>query len=308
VNSIPRPRGVLAPVVTPFTADLRPDAERLVRRCRELLAQHVGLAVFGTTSEGNSLSTSEKLALLAALIEGQVPPQSLMPGTGCCAFPDTVELTRRAVAHGCAGVLMLPPFYYKGLGDDGLFASYSEVIERVGDAHLRVYLYHIPQVSQVPITHALIERLLARYPGTIAGIKDSSGDWDNTRALLERFQPQGFDVFPGSESFLLATLRLGGAGCISATANVNAAAIARLARDWRNPDADSQQTEIDRVRAAFQAFPMIPALKAAIARFFGDEAWAIVRPPLVGLSADQRTQLLARLDSIGFAMASTSVA
>ena len=137
-----------------------------------------------------------------------------------------MELTRRAVAHGCGGVLMLPPFYYKDVSDDGLFASFAEVIERVGDPRLRVYLYHIPPVSRVPLSLALIERLLQRYPGTVAGIKDSSGDWDNTRAMLERFQPRGFDVFSGSETFLLATLRAGGAGCISATANVNPAAIA----------------------------------------------------------------------------------
>ena len=132
--------------------------------------------------------------------------------------------------HGCGGVLMLPPFYYKGVSDDGLFASYAEVIERVGDARLRVYLYHIPPVSHVPISLALIERLLQRYPGIVAGIKDSSGDWNNTQAMLERFQPRGFDVFSGSETFLLATLRAGGAGCISATANVNPAAIAQLDR------------------------------------------------------------------------------
>src|SRR5439155_11919801 len=136
----------------------------------------------------------------------------------------------------CAGVLMLPPFYYKNVSDEGLFRSYAEVIERVGDARLRIYLYHIPPVSQVPISLALIERLLDAYPGTIAGIKDSSGDWNNTHAMLERFQPQGFDVFAGSETFLLATLRGGGAGCISATANVNP----RRSRRW--PGSGSTRT------------------------------------------------------------------
>ena len=183
----PVPAGVLAPVVTPFTADLRPDAPRLVRHARWLLANDVGLAVFGTNSEGNSLSVGEKIGLLEALVAAELPPARMMPGTGCCALPDTVELTRRAVALGCAGALMLPPFYYKGVADDGLFASYAEVIERVGDARLRIFLYHIPQVSQVPLSLALIGRLLDAYPGTIAGIKDSSGDMANTRALLERF-------------------------------------------------------------------------------------------------------------------------
>jgi 4-hydroxy-tetrahydrodipicolinate synthase len=295
-------RGVLAPVVTPFTATLGVDASRLVRQCRWLLAQHVGLAVFGTNSEGNSLSVREKRELIDALVDADLPAARMMPGTGLCALPETVELTRHAVQRGCAGVLMLPPFYYKGVSDDGLFASFAEVIERVGEAGLRIYLYHIPRVSQVPITLSLIDRLLDRYPGTIAGIKDSSGDFANTQAMLERFQPRGFDVYCGSETFLLATLRGGGAGCISATANVNPAAIARLARDWRSPEAPAQQAALDAVRLAFQQFPMIPALKEAVAQFGRDDGWRIVRPPLTALDQEQRTALRARLDALAFDM------
>jgi 4-hydroxy-tetrahydrodipicolinate synthase len=295
-------RGVLAPVITPFATDLRPDAARLVRHCRWLLAQDVGLAVFGTNSEANSMTVPEKLELLDALVEAGIPAARMMPGTGCCAFPDTVLLTRHAVEAGCGGVLMLPPFYYKGVSDDGLFASYAEVIERVGDPRLRIYLYHIPPVSQVPISLALIERLLERYPTAIAGVKDSSGDFDNTRAMLERFAPMGFAVFSGSESFLLATLRGGGAGCISATANVNPAAIAALAREWQCADAESRQAKLDAVRAIFQRFPMIPALKGAVAHFAADQAWANVRPPLVALTASQRSQCIAALTTIGFTM------
>ena len=302
VVSSHRVRGVFAPVVTPFEADLRPDATRLVRHCRWLLDQDVGLAVFGTNSEANSLTVREKLDLLDALAAAGIPAERMMPGTGCCAFPDTVELTRRAVAQGCAGVLMLPPFYYKGVSDDGLFSSYAEVIERVADDRLRIYLYHIPPVSQVPISFALIERLLARYPRAIAGIKDSSGDWNNTRAMLDRFQPLGFDVFAGSETFLLATLRAGGAGCISATANVNPRAIATLARGWRKPDAEVRQAALDRIRATFQKSPMIPALKAAIAHFSGDDGWAVVRPPLVALSVDERHRFIDALTPIPFAI------
>src|SRR5215831_5195617 len=138
-----RPRGVLAPVVTPFTSDLLPDTARFIRQCRWLLDNDVGLAVFGTNSEGNSLTVAEKLELLDALVDAGVPASRMMPGTGTCALPDTVELTRRAVAHGCGGVLMLPPFYYKGVSDDGLFAFLSGVIDKVGSTQLRVYLYHI---------------------------------------------------------------------------------------------------------------------------------------------------------------------
>ena len=297
-----RLRGVLSPVITPFTADLAPDAARLVRHCRWLLSQDVGLAVFGTNSEGNSLSVAEKMSLLDALAEAGLPGSRMMPGTGCSALTDTVELTRHAVKLGAHGVLMLPPFYYKGVSDDGLFASYARVIERVADARLRIYLYHIPPVSQVPITLNLIERLLKAFPGVIAGIKDSSGDWENTKAMLERFQPQGFDVFAGSETFLLATLRGGGAGCISATANVNPGAISTLYREWQRPDADAQQKALDAIRGTFQKFPMIPALKAAIAHHAGEADFAVVRPPLVGLTAQQKEGLVATLQAQGFEM------
>ena len=308
MNANERFCGALAPVVTPFTADLAPDAARLVAHCRWLLDNDTGLAVFGTNSEGNSLAVPEKIALLDALVDAGLPASRMMPGTGCCALTDTVALTRHAVQSGCAGVLMLPPFYYKGVSDNGLFASYAEVIERVGDARLRIYLYHIPQVTEVPLGLALIERLLDRYPGTIAGIKDSSGHFDNTRAMLERFQPRGFDVFSGSETFLLATLRSGGAGCISATANVNPAPIAHLARDWRKTDADAQQAALDRVRTIFQSFPMVAALKAAIADFSQDENWTRLRPPLVALPREERNALVEKLRAIGFAMPGLGIA
>ena len=294
--------GVLAPVVTPFDSHLNPDSERLVRHCRWLVEQGVGLAVFGTNSEANSMSVGEKIELLDALIDAGLPPSCMMPGTGCCALTDSVALTAHAVRRGCAGVLMLPPFYYKGVSDDGLFRSYAEIIERVGDAALRIYLYHIPPVSQVPLSLALIERLLDAFPGTVAGIKDSSGDWSNTAAMLERFRPRGFSVFAGSEVFLLATLRAGGSGCITATGNVNAGPIAELARHWRDPDADSRQRALDAVRATFQKFPMISALKAAIAHYGADPQWAIVRPPLIELDAPQKAALVRSLEAAGFSM------
>jgi 4-hydroxy-tetrahydrodipicolinate synthase len=293
----------LAPVVTPFDSNLHPDPERLARHCRWLVEQDVGLAVFGTNSEANSMSVAEKIELLDALIDAGLPPSRMMPGTGCCALTDSVALTGHAVHRGCAGVLMLPPFYYKGVSDDGLFRSYSEIIDRVGQSALRIYLYHIPQVSQVPLSLALIERLLDAFPGTIAGIKDSSGDWSNTAAMLDRFQGRGFNVFAGSEIFLLATLRAGGAGCITATGNVNAGPIAELARRWRDPDADIRQRALDALRAMFQKFSMIPALKAAIAHYAADPGWTRVRPPLTELEGPQRAALIAALEAEGFSMA-----
>jgi len=199
-------------------------------------------------------------------------------------------------------VLMLPPFYYKGVSDDGLFKNFAEVIERVGDRRLRIYLYHIPPVSQVPITVPLIERLLKAYPGIVAGAKDSSGDWNNTKAYLDNFAAQGFDVFPGSETFLLQGMRGGGVGCISATANVNPGAIARLFATWRVADADAQQERLNEIRGIFARYPMIPALKAAIAHYGGDPSWTTVRPPLVEFTRQQTAALAADLDSAGFAM------
>ncbi len=295
--------GVLAPLLTPFDARLAPDPERLVRHARWLLANGcAGLAPFGTTSEANSLSVEEREQLLEALLAGGVAPSRLVPGTGCCALPDTVRLTRHAASRGCAGVLMLPPFYYKAVTDDGLFRSFAEVIERVGDARLRVYLYHIPPVAQVPIGAKLIERLLAAYPGTVVGMKDSSGDWGNTRVALDAFAREGFEVFVGSERFLLENLRHGGVGCITATGNVNAAAIDRLYREWKSDRAEALQAEVNAVRTVVERAPVIPSLKEIVAHHAADPAWRTVRPPLVGLAPAQAKALLDGLAAVGFEM------
>jgi 4-hydroxy-tetrahydrodipicolinate synthase len=294
---------VLAPVLTPFGADLAPDPVRLVRHCRWLLAHGCSaLAPFGTTSEANSLSVEERERLLDALVGGGIPPARLMPGTGCCAVPDSARLTAHAVRRGCAGVLMLPPFYYKGVSDDGLFRGFAEVIERVGDPALRVYLYHIPPVAQVGIGPALVERLLRAYPGTIAGMKDSSGDLANTRTMLDRFAKDGFDVFVGSEKLLLANLRGGGVGCITATGNVNASAIDRLFREWRSPEAEKLQEDVNAIRGAIEKVPVIPGLKAIVAHHADDPSWATVRPPLVPLAPAARDVLLAELAALRFEM------
>jgi 4-hydroxy-tetrahydrodipicolinate synthase len=242
------------------------------------------------------------MALLEALVNAGVDPKRMMPGTGCCALSDSIRLSEHAVKLGVAGVLMLPPFYYKGVSDEGLYRNFSEVIQRVGDARLRIYLYHIPPVSQVPITVNLIERLLKAYPGTIAGIKDSSGDWSNTKAFLDGFAKSGFDVFAGSETFLLQNMRHGGAGCITAGANVNPAQITSLYDAWQGAGADSMQAAVDAVRNVLQSVPMIPALKRTIAHFSGDMGWNRLRPPLVELNAAQEQQLLQGLEKLDFGM------
>lgn len=299
--STSRFEGVLAPVITPFREDLSPDAERLARHCKWLVSQGSELAVFGTNSEANSLSIKEKIELLDALYEAGVDPASMMPGTGACALTDAVELTAHAAKLKCGGVLMLPPFYYKGVSNDGLFAFFAEVLERVGDESLQIYLYHIPPMSGVPIDLALVERLAKAYPANIAGIKDSSGDWENTRAL-NGLGLDDFRVFCGSESFLLQNMQAGGAGCISATANVNPAAIRGLFDHWKAADASQRQEGLNQIRSIFQSAPMIAALKTATSHYGKDSAWLKVRPPLVPLSLQETEPLLEKLAAAGFQM------
>jgi 4-hydroxy-tetrahydrodipicolinate synthase len=295
--------GVLAPVVTPFKPDYAPDAGRFVRHCRWLLKSGcAGLAVFGTNSEANSMSVPEKRKLLEALVAGGVPAAALMPGTGHCALPDSIELTRAAVELGCAGVLMLPPFYYKGVSDEGLYRNFAEVIERVGDERLALYLYHIPPVSQVPITLNLIEKLLSKYPGIVAGVKDSSGNWANTKAMLDNFAAGGFDVFAGSEEFLLENMRNGGKGCITATGNINPGPISEVFKNFRSGESDKLQAGITATRKIVQQVPMIPALKAITAHFANDPAWRTVRPPLTELTPEQDRQVIGELKAAGFSM------
>jgi 4-hydroxy-tetrahydrodipicolinate synthase len=298
-----RIKGVLSPVVTPFKADLSPDKERFVAHCKWLMSHNCGLAVFGTNSEANSLAADERMAMLDAVVGAGVNTARMMPGTGCSSITETVKLTAHAVKHGCAGVLMLPPFYYKGVSEEGLYRHYSEVVQRVGDPRLKIYLYHIPPVAVVGITPGLVERLLKAYPNAIAGMKDSSGDWNNTKIFLDAFAKQGFDVFVGSESFLLANMKNGGVGTISATANVNPGAIHKLYAEWQNADAEQQQQRLNLVRDTVgKKYVMISALKQTIAIYANDPAWARVRPPLVELSAEQAKSLASELKQIGFTM------
>jgi 4-hydroxy-tetrahydrodipicolinate synthase len=294
--------GVLVPVLTPFTPSGEPDAGRFVAFCRWLLDQGAGgLAIFGTTSEANSMSPGERMELLDRLIEAGIPAQKLMPGTGACAITDAAMLVRHAVGHGCGGVLMLPPFYYKGVSDNGIFAFISGVIDRVGSPTLKLFLYHIPPMAVVGFSLDLVGRLVKAYPETVVGLKDSSGDWSNTAALLDRCYP-GFAVFPGSEVFLLDGLRKGAVGCITASGNVNVPGIKKVYDNWRGPQADALQAEITTLRNALQAYPMVPALKRVVAHYHKDPAWAAVRPPLVPLSQAQSAALIADLGKLGYAL------
>jgi 4-hydroxy-tetrahydrodipicolinate synthase len=292
--------GVLAPVVTPFHTDLSPDGTRLLAHCRWLLERNCGLAVFGTNSEANSLSVDERMKLLDMLIEAGLDPKRMMPGTGCCAIPDTVRLTSHAVSHGVGGVLMLPPFYYKNVSDEGIYRSFAQVIDRVGDSRLRIYLYHFPQMSAVPFSIDLVGRLREAYPGIVVGMKDSSGDRAHLESVLRAFP--GFGMFAGNEMLLLANLRSGGAGCISATANVNPAAIDRLFQNWRANDAEAIQASLDEVRRVVQQFVLVPALKKILSHYASDPEWNRLRPPLVELSEADGKSLISGLEQLGFEM------
>lgn len=294
--------GVWAPALTPLDDDLAPDSKRYAAHVLGLLdAGCHGVAIFGTTGEATSFSVDERIAALDAVLEAGAPADRLMVGTGLPALTDTVKLTRHAVSVGCRRVLMLPPFYFKGPSDEGLFNSYAEVIERVGEASLRVFLYHFPRLSGVPITPGLIERLLDAFPETVVGIKDSSGDWDSTRTLIETYP--ALAVFPGSESLLLKALEAGGVGCITATANVNATAIRGVFDAWHSgadADAGPLQDDISRVRAVFDQWTLVPALKAVIAERTGDQGWLAMRPPLTRLDGADRQRLLDTLAEAGF--------
>jgi 4-hydroxy-tetrahydrodipicolinate synthase len=291
--------GVFAPVLTPFTQRLDPDAVLFERFCRWVLSQGSGLAIFGTNSEANSLSLSERLALLSMLIEAGLPAARMMPGTGACALSDAVMLCAAAARAKAAAVLMLPPFYYKDVSEDGLFAFYAETIERVGDAALRICLYHIPQVSGVPITLKLIERLIGRYPKSVVGIKDSGGDFNNTKAMIDAFP--GFRVFCGSERFLLDTMKAGGAGCISAMANINPAAIVSLYEAWQSGEAAALQERLNMARGAFGS-NMIPALKRAVSDYGNAATFRFVRPPLIATPDAEWTRIKSHLNHLAFTM------
>ena len=293
--------GVLVPVLTPFTPSGEPDDGRFVSFCRWLLDQGAGgLAIFGTTSEANSMSPAERIELLDRLIEAGIPAQKLMPGTGACAMTDATTLVRHAVGHGCGGVLMLPPFYYKGVSDDDIFAFISGVMDKVGSPALKLFLYHIPPMAVIGFSLDLVGRFIRTYPETVVGLKDSSGDWNNTAALLERYP--GFAVFPGSEVFLLDGLRKGAVGCITASGNVNVPGIKRVYDNWRSPQADTLQAEITTLRNTLQAYPMVPALKRIVAHYHNDPNWAVVRPPLVPLGQAQSAALIADLGKLGFTL------
>jgi 4-hydroxy-tetrahydrodipicolinate synthase len=283
--------GVFAAVLTPMREDLEIDQSAFSAHCRQLLdAGCHGLGIFGTTGEANSLSIDERIAAWTALVEDGIPAETLLPGTGACALPDAVRLSQAALALGAPGVLALPPFYYTGVSDDGLFRFFAELIERVGDDRLRLFLYHIPQMTVVGFTPELIGLLVEAYPGIVAGTKDSSGDGVRIERLCREF-PQ-LAVFAGTERYLLDTLRWGGAGCISATVNLfarEARAVWDLHAAGRGGDAEAAQARATELRGRFDGTDLIPAIKAAMHERTGDDVWLNLRPPFAELRVPEPT-------------------
>lgn len=292
--------GVNAAILTPMRSDLTADLDRLARRCSHLLAHGCNnIAVLGTTGEANSFGISERLAILDGLLERGVPAERLLPGTGTTALTDSVLLTRRAAALGCRGALMLPPFYYKDPSDDGLFAYFSEIVQRLGGS-IPIYLYHFPRLSAVPFSLALIARLLKASPGIIKGIKDSSGSLPNASAMVKEFGPAGFEVYVGFDDGLLPILRQGGAGCITAAVNVTSAINAAVVAHWQEPAGEAAQRKLSALRKALTSIHQtIPALRALVAREERDPAWLLLRPPNTALSEEATAKFLAAWDACG---------
>jgi len=287
--------GVLAPLLTPFNDDSSVATDLYVAHAQWLLEQGcAGLVPFGTTGEALSVGIDERIASLQALVDGGIDPARMIPGTGVSNVADSARLSRTCLDMGCAGVMTLPPFYFKAVSEDGLYHYFVQLIEAIG-ADARVFLYHIPPIAVVGIPPALAARLHAEFPENVVGIKDSSGDWDNTRSLLDI---EGLIVYPGSELPLLDALELGAPGCISATANLNAAEIANVIRAWDRGDADTARElheDVKRFRLLMQDYAPIPAQKRLLAIKTGDARWANVRPPLSAMPEKVGAELAAKL-------------
>lgn len=295
--------GVNAAVLTAMRPDLSIDVERTAAHCLWLLSHGCdGLGVLGTTGEANSLGLDERVVLLESLAAHGVPPRRMLPGCGTSAVPDTVLLVRRAAALGCSGVLLLPPFFYKDPSEDGLFAYFSEVIERSG-GEAKVYLYHFPRQSAVPIGLGLVGRLRRAYPGVVRGIKDSSGDYANTRAYIDHYAADGFEVYCADDSHLRAVLGAGGAGCITAAANVGSMTSARVYAEAEEAAGEAAQATLSAIRRAVTSDALIPGLKALVARHRGEPGWAQVRPPHMPLDEAAAARLFAAFDACGAPLA-----
>ncbi len=287
-------KAVYSAVLTPFKKNLTIDTKLFISHCEFLLKNNISLAPLGTTGEANSISISEKLDLIKTIANSDLPKEKIIIGTGNTSFVDAALLTKTAVENKIYSVLLLPPFYYKNVSDEGVYQYYKEIINTVKSTNLRIFLYNIPQVSGVTISIDLVNRLKKEFSETITGIKDSSGNFENTKKYKEI---KNFIVYPGSEKFLYDGLHIGCSGCISATTNVNIEA-AKLINSFDKSEGESINKKIKSVRDIFEKYPVIPALKAT--KIKEDSNWSNIRPPLVALTEQQRSNLAKDLKDINF--------
>ena len=296
-------KGLIAPILTPFDKQLKLDQKMYNDLAKDLLNNGCsGLAPFGTTGEALSVGNEERMDALEGLIKSGIDPDILIPGTGLCNLPDTIKLTKHAIDMGCHGVMTLPPFYFKGLTDNGLFEYFEKLIEGVNTNKLKIYLYHIPQVCGVGLSIDLVRKLKSSFPETIVGIKDSSGVWNNTEALLKI---KNLIVYPGAELPVIEAIKLGAPGCISATANLNSKDIASVielchSKNW--DEAEKLQKKVKSVRLLFQDYAPIPAQKALLAIQTKNPMWNNLRPPFQQISKEKSAELANTLrNEFGFA-------
>ena len=287
-------RGVITPILTPFNNDLSVNHSLYVEHAHWLLDRGIHtISPFGTTGEALSHSVPERMAALDALVNGGIDPARLMPGTGLCNLDDTVALCRHAVALGCAAVMTLPPFFFKNASDEGLFRYFVKLIETVDNPDLKVCLYHIPPMAGIGFTPELAGRLSGAFPDTVVAYKDSSGDFDNTCAVIQA--APALSVFPGAETFLKPGLENGAAGCISATCNVNPSAIRQvydIATGERKGDLEQCNGDMVAFRKQIEEYAPIPAMKGLLAHARKQPVWREVRPPLLPCSEQQTGDLL----------------
>lgn len=291
------PNGVFAAAVTPLKSDFSIDLDKLVEHCQWLLQNgNDGICLMGTTGEANSFSIEERESALNYVLKKGIPSRKLLVGTGCCALTDTIRLTRHAVGCKVGGVLVLPPFYYKGISDEGLFKYFAALIRTENEADLKIYLYHFPKMTGVPFSVSLVQRLVDEFPNVVVGMKDSSGDWLNMQSVLTAIP--GFRLFAGTEKYFLDVLKAGGAGCISATTNLTGNIAAKVYQHKDKEDAADWQAILTQARAAFEGHSFIAAVKHVLSKWEGNREWLNIRPPNVNLSEDQIRHLEKQLEPI----------
>ena len=285
--------GVIAAVATPVNEDGSPDTARATKLARFLTDNGCdGLNVLGTTGEATSFSLDQRKRVMTAYKDAGIPTGRLMVGTGAAATADAVALTRHAAELGFAGALVLPPFYYKGVPDDGLAAYIDTIVQATASKPIPIYLYHYPALSGLPWHATLIRRLLKAHGARIVGLKDSSGDMAYAREAAA-ISPD-FKVFPSTEAVLTEARAGAFAGCISATANLNADLCARA---FHGGDAAALDAAVA-IRKLFDGKALVPGVKALLSHIHRDPALARVKPPLAAFPAVDRTAVTAGYDGV----------